>query len=99
MKAIVYKQYGGPDVLHVEDVEKPKPAVDQVLVSVRAVEATKADCEIAATVDKIYPMAEAAQAHRRVETEQRLGTVVISVGGCGGLQSGEVDRKREFVIV
>ena len=37
--------------------------------------------EIAATVDKIYPMAEAAQAHRRVETEQRLGTVVISVGG------------------
>ena len=37
--------------------------------------------EIAATVDKIYPMAEAAHAHRRVETEQRLGTVVISVGG------------------
>ena len=41
--------------------------------------------EIAATVDKIYPMAEAAQAHRRVETEQRLGTVVISVGGLGDL--------------
>ncbi len=37
--------------------------------------------EIVATVDKIYPMEEAAQAHRRVETEQRLGTVVISVSG------------------
>ena len=37
--------------------------------------------EIAATVDKIYPLEEAAQAHRRVETEQRLGTVVLSVGG------------------
>ena len=37
--------------------------------------------KIAATVDKIYPMAEAAEAHRRVETEQRLGTVAISVGG------------------
>ncbi len=46
MKAIVYEEYGGPDVLHVEDVEKPKPAVDQVLISVRAVEATKADCEM-----------------------------------------------------
>jgi NADPH:quinone reductase-like Zn-dependent oxidoreductase len=46
MKAIVYKQYGGPDVLHVEDVEKPKPTVDQVLNSVRAVEATQADCEM-----------------------------------------------------
>ena len=38
MKAIVYEKYGGPDVLHVEDVEKPKPAVDQVLISVRAVD-------------------------------------------------------------
>jgi NADPH:quinone reductase-like Zn-dependent oxidoreductase len=34
--------------------------------------------EISATVDKIYSMEEAAEAHRRVETEQRLGTVVIS---------------------
>jgi len=31
-------------------------------------------------VDRIYPLAQAAEAHRRVETEQRLGCVVISVG-------------------
>jgi len=31
-------------------------------------------------VDKIYPMAQAAETHRRVETEQRLGPVVISLG-------------------
>jgi NADPH:quinone reductase-like Zn-dependent oxidoreductase len=31
-------------------------------------------------VDKIYPLEQAAEAHRRVETEQRLGIVVISVG-------------------
>lgn len=46
MKAIVYEEYGGPDVLHVKDVEKPRPDVSQVLISVRAVEATKADCEM-----------------------------------------------------
>ncbi|MBW2714088.1 MAG: NAD(P)-dependent alcohol dehydrogenase [Deltaproteobacteria bacterium] len=46
MKAIVYEEYGGPEVLHVEDVEKPKPDVDQVLIRVHAVEATKADCEM-----------------------------------------------------
>jgi len=46
MKAIVYENYGGPDVLHVEDVEKPTPGKDQVLIDVRAVEATKADCEM-----------------------------------------------------
>ncbi|MBW1822431.1 MAG: NAD(P)-dependent alcohol dehydrogenase, partial [Deltaproteobacteria bacterium] len=31
-------------------------------------------------VDKIYPFEQAVEAHRRVETEQRLGPVVISVG-------------------
>ena len=31
-------------------------------------------------VDKIYPFEQAAEAHRRVEAEQRLGPVVISVG-------------------
>jgi NADPH:quinone reductase-like Zn-dependent oxidoreductase len=29
-------------------------------------------------VDKVYPMEQAAEAHRRVETEQRLGIVVLS---------------------
>ena len=46
MKAVVYEEYGSPEVLHVKDVEKPKPAADQVLIRVRAVEATKADCEM-----------------------------------------------------
>jgi NADPH:quinone reductase-like Zn-dependent oxidoreductase len=36
MKAIVYCDYGSPDVLALEDVEKPVPADDQVLVRVRA---------------------------------------------------------------
>jgi NADPH:quinone reductase-like Zn-dependent oxidoreductase len=36
MKAIVHRCYGAPDVLQVEDVEKPVPADDEVLVKVRA---------------------------------------------------------------
>jgi NADPH:quinone reductase-like Zn-dependent oxidoreductase len=36
MKAVVYHQYGSPDVLQVEDVEKPTPADDQVLIKVHA---------------------------------------------------------------
>ncbi len=35
--------------------------------------------KIKSSVDKIYSFKQAAEAHRRVETEQRLGTVVISV--------------------
>ena len=36
MKAIVYCDYGSPDVLKLEDVEKPTPGDDQVLIRVRA---------------------------------------------------------------
>jgi len=36
--------------------------------------------KITSIVDKIYSFEKAAEAHRRVETEQRLGPVVISVG-------------------
>ncbi len=36
--------------------------------------------KIKSLVDRTYPMEQAAEAHRRVETEQRLGPVVISMG-------------------
>jgi len=36
--------------------------------------------KIKSIVDKIYPVEQAAEAHRRVETEQRLGIVVLSFG-------------------
>src|SRR5213595_1853869 len=36
MKAIVHCEYGSPDVLKLEDVEKPVPNDDQVLIKVRA---------------------------------------------------------------
>ena len=38
------------------------------------------DGKISSTVDRVYPMERVAEAHRRVDTEQRLGSVVISLG-------------------
>ncbi len=46
MRAITYSHYGPPEVLQLSEVEKPVPKDDEVLIRVRAVEATKADCEM-----------------------------------------------------
>lgn len=40
------------------------------------------DGNIKSIVDRVYPMAQAADAHGRVETEQRLGAVVIAIDEC-----------------
>jgi len=46
MKAIVYTEYGSPDMLQLKDVEKPVPADDEVLVKVHAVSVNAADLHL-----------------------------------------------------
>ena len=46
MKAIVYRNYGSPDVLRFEDVEKPAPGEDEVLVRVRAASVNPLDWHV-----------------------------------------------------
>ena len=46
MKAITYSNYGPPDVLQLKDVPRPVPKDDEILIKVRAAEATKADVEM-----------------------------------------------------
>ena len=44
MRAVVYDRYGPPEVLHLEDVAKPAPRDDEVLVRVRATTVNRLDC-------------------------------------------------------
>jgi NADPH:quinone reductase-like Zn-dependent oxidoreductase len=46
MKAVVYSQYGSPDVLRRKEIDKPTPLDNEILIRVHAAEATKADCEL-----------------------------------------------------
>ncbi len=46
MKAVVRDEYGSPDVLRVEEVPRPTPASNEVLVKVHAAAVNRADWEI-----------------------------------------------------
>jgi NADPH:quinone reductase-like Zn-dependent oxidoreductase len=44
MRAVVCDRYGPADVLHIEDVERPVPNENEVLVKVHATTVTRSDC-------------------------------------------------------
>jgi NADPH:quinone reductase-like Zn-dependent oxidoreductase len=46
VKAVVYDRYGPPEVLHIEEVERPVPNDDEVLIRIRATSANRSDAHL-----------------------------------------------------
>jgi hypothetical protein len=46
MKALVYREYGSPDVLEVQEIERPTPKDDEVMVKVHAASVSSWDWDL-----------------------------------------------------
>ena len=44
MRAVLFRKYGTPDVLHIEEIERPRPKEKEVLIKIHATTVNRTDC-------------------------------------------------------
>ena len=71
MRAVVYSEYGGPEVLQLADVEQPTPAANEILVKVHAAALNPVDWHFVRGAP--YPIRMATGGFKRPTRHRRVG--------------------------
>lgn len=80
MKAVIHDRYGSPDVLRIEDVERPVPKDDEVLVRVHATTVNRTDCHMRRAKPFVWRFMLGLRRPRRKILGSELAGVVEAVG-------------------
>ena len=81
MRAVVHDSYGPPDVLRLEEVERPVPKEHEVLVKVHATTVTRSDCGFRAAEPFFARFFTGLRRPKRRIPGMELAGVVEAVGG------------------
>lgn len=80
MRAVVHDRYGPPEVLRVEEVERPVPGADEVLVRVHATTMTQTDCHMRRARPYLWRLMLGLRRPRRRVLGLELAGVVEEIG-------------------
>ena len=82
MKAVVHDRYGPPSVLRIEEVERPVPEDDEVLVGIQATTVNRTDCHIRGASPFLWRFFGAGlrRPKQRMSGSEFAGVVVEAVG-------------------
>lgn len=80
MRAVVWTDYGPPDVLRLAELTKPAPEDDEVLIRVRATTASAGDCE-ARALDFPFPLRGAMRAYVGLRRPKRVTVLGQELAG------------------
>src|SRR5436305_1388400 len=80
MRAVVYDRYGPPDVLRLEEVERPVPKADEVLIKIHATTVNRTDCAVRAAKPFISRLVTGRRRPRRQILGSELAGEVEAVG-------------------
>ena len=80
MRAVVHDRYGPPEVLHLEDVERPTPKDDEVLVAIRATSVTRSDAHLRAGKPFVQRLQSGLRRPKRRILGHELAGEVVEVG-------------------
>ncbi|HEU4972586.1 MAG TPA: NAD(P)-dependent alcohol dehydrogenase [Gaiellaceae bacterium] len=80
MRAVVHDRYGPPEVLRVEDVQRPIPREDEVLVRIRATSVTRSDAHLRAGTPFVQRFQSGLRRPKRRILGHELAGEVVEVG-------------------
>jgi NADPH:quinone reductase-like Zn-dependent oxidoreductase len=90
VRAVVHDRYGPPEVLRVEDVQRPTPKADEVLVRIRATSVTRSDAHLRAGTPFVQRLQSGLRRPKRRILGHELAGEVVEVGsGVTELQVGD----------